>query len=196
MKNKFFWPVAATVVGGLILALILKWTPVVAAWSAIEGVVCKIGEAFTKSISMPLWVLILILAPYVVVLGLLIWTTVDSFRNRSAGTGNSASELDFREHYKRDAIYGVIWRWRWSTDYNDVSSPTAITPMCPKSNCRSDLTYVRTLSHLRCERCGFIKHIQSRNLTDDIAREIVSQQRTENWVNAQERLKDLKEQYS
>lgn len=189
--KKWFYGVSIALVGGIGAGVALQWTPVVAVWHALTSVALWVWGALSYTVAFPLSILILIIAPYVILLVVLLWT----FRSKEPGSTVqeiSKAELNPVRHYTSDEIFGVIWMWRW-VRRSESNSPDRIHAICPRKNCRSDLELIEYQNYLYCERCKFKRDVNGHSLLSDVERELISRARTGNWANAADRLKQLEE---
>ena len=113
--------VIATVVGGLILALLGEvWPPVKSAIGWLWEQVLAFANLFGETYAVPGWAL--------AILGLLALVTVVraviSWRSPSAAPPPSASYRTYVE----DILFGAKWRWSWSG--GDVANLWCFCPIC------------------------------------------------------------------
>lgn len=141
MKNKQPHPVRngiiATVVGGLILALILQLGGFLAdtvswAWSAVVWT----WTALVSRYSVPGWILLTI--GLLSVLGV-VWILVALWPQ---------NEPAYRS-YTEDMLYGAKWRWSWAG--SEISDLWCFCPTCDAQLVYNEGGFTET--HFICERC-------------------------------------------
>lgn len=113
--------VIATVVGGLILAVLSDtWPPVKSAISWLWDQVLAFASLFGETYAVPGWALTIlgVLALVTVVRAVIAW------RSTSAAPSPSAPYRTYVE----DILFGAKWRWAWSGE--DVANLWCFCPIC------------------------------------------------------------------
>lgn len=92
------------------------------------------------------------------------------------------------EYYTKDVVSGLIWEW---DPYNFA---TSLMALCPK--CEAELRFQESYNDIAygCIRCGFDKHFElNRKDIEEVVRiEIEKRERTEEWKEAEKRIKEIK----
>jgi len=145
LHNRWFIGIFTTAIGSIIayVAIFTKVGKVIL--NILIYIKDLIVNFFSISISIPLWIFILLLIPAIIFVIIIIGLLIDKKKSSP-----------YFLSYTRDKVNGIVWEWNW--EYKKLSRKYDIEdlfPFCPKCNCQ--LTRSDLLADLLCPNCNFRK---------------------------------------
>lgn len=165
-KKKFFrspWliGITATATGSIIAELFSKFKILTAIFNLLVEIINLIVKFFSISISIPLWIFILLLIPSIIIIILIIGFLIEKKAN-----------LPKFFDYTQDEFDGIAWKWSWLFDkfFSKKWDIEDLTPFCPKCDCQ---LLSASPSGFRCPNCHFENRVYHKS--DDELNVIISQ---------------------
>jgi len=142
LTNSLFLVIVGTTISSILAEVFTNFKILTAIFKFFIWLKNTIAKFFSASISIPLWIFILLLIPAIIfvirIIGLLI---------------GKKKSFPYFSSYTRDEVEGVVWKWNW--EYKELSKKYDIEdlfPFCPKCDCQLKST---TLSGYKCPNCDF-----------------------------------------
>jgi hypothetical protein len=169
--------VLVRVIGGLILAF-LFWTALFpAVWHALKKEAIWLYNIFLSSVSIPVWLIVVF--PFIIFALIRMFAV---FREK-----NQISLVSWRE-YNHDLIFGMCWRWGYSSSNADIER---LWCFCPHDDTELISEGIHSQS-FRCETCkrkfGPFEDSQG-DLFGMVKRQIHRKLRSGEWKPIVEKLK-------
>jgi len=130
-RSPWFIGITATAIGSVLAESFSKFKILTAILKLFINIKNLIFKFFSASISIPLWLFILILLVSVVFIARILISSWGAKKNTSIFL-----------NYIEDELFGIVWKWRW--DYDRFSRKYDIEdllPFCPKCDCQLTRTY-------------------------------------------------------
>lgn len=170
MKNKkvkklflstLFVVIIGTTLGSILAEMLTDFKILTAILKLFINIKNLIVRFFSDSISIPLWIFILLLIPSIIIVILIIGLL----------TEKKASHPKFLS-YTQDEFDGIIWKWSWHFDkfFSKKWGVEDLIPFCPKCDCQ---LLSASPGGFRCPNCHFKKFVYHKS--DDELNVIISQ---------------------
>ncbi len=169
-----FKTIMATVIGGLIFAIVIAFWKKTILFLSDNEALKVIAAILSKEVHLSVyWLPLLFIAGFV--LAFILFKLAVLFNKKV-------------EYYTKDVVFGLIWEW---DTYNFA---TSLTALCPK--CKAELKFDESYDEItyRCARCCFddMHFPRSREDTEEVVRiEIEKRERTGEYKKAAKRLKSI-----
>lgn len=141
-RSTLFLATVGTAIGSVLAELFTNLKILTAIFKFLTSIKNLLVKFFSASISVPLWIFILLLIPSIVVIIFII----DLLTTKKVIPPNFFN-------YIQDEFDGIVWRWVWH--FNKFSKKYSIEdliPFCPKCDCQLLSAYP---SGFKCPNCYF-----------------------------------------
>jgi len=144
-RSAWFIGITATAIGSVLAESFSNFKILTSILKLFINIKNLIFKFFSISISIPLWIFILLLIPaiifVIIIIGLLI---------------SKKKSSPYYSSYTRDKVEGVVWKWDW--EYKKLKRKYDIEdlfPFCPKCDCQ-----LKSMSFggYKCPNCYFRKY--------------------------------------
>jgi len=143
-RSPWFIGITATAIGSVLAESFSKFKILTAILKLFINIKNLMFKFFSASISIPLWLFILILLVSVVFIVLILLSLLGKKGSRTSAV-----------NYIKDEIDGIVWRWKWDFDeYDERYEIEDLAPFCPLCDCQLLLPH----DVLMCPNCDFEYH--------------------------------------